>query len=692
MNNPVRLDLENGIAVVTIDNPPVNALSHAVRAGLLRMIDTAEAGGAQAIVLIGAGRDFIAGADISEFGSPPKEPYLPDLCRRIEKSSCPVIAVLHGATLGGGLEVALSAHYRVATQTARIGLPEVLLGIIPGAGGTQRLPRLTGAEAALDLITTGRHVTAKTALELGIVDHLANAPPKEAGLAFAENIKGQGQRPTSDLPQPDAADFDAWYSRMEQVHRGQSAPKTAVRAIEAASSLPFEEGLLRERDLFLTLMDSPQRAGLIHAFFAERAVSKLPELKETNPRDIHTIGILGGGTMGAGIAAACLLKSLPVTLVDRTRAAADAARERIAQSIQGAVKRGKLEDAAPVMDQLVTTAEDLDLADADLIIEAVFEDMETKHEVFARLDAICKPGAILATNTSYLDINVIAARTSRPEDVIGLHFFSPAHIMKLLEIVVADKTAPDVIATGFSFAKRLGKTAVRAGVCDGFIGNRILSRYRMAMDNLVLDGASPYQIDNALTEFGMAMGPFAVADLAGLDIAWAARKRKAASRTPYERIPTFADRLCEMGRFGRKTGQGFYLYSEKAPQGIPDPEVEAIIAEERAKADIIPRDFRDDEIVLRFMLAIVNEAAYILDDGIARRPLDIDVTLVYGYGFPRWRGGPMHWADQAGLGRLLDSLHTLQDEDPHFWAIAPLLSRLAQSDQSFADLNKGMSR
>ena len=675
------------IAVLTIDNPPVNVTSQAVRAGLVDGMDRAEAE-ARAVVIVGGGRTFIAGADISEFGKPPRDPWLPAVCNRIEESALPVVAALHGTALGGGLEVALAAHYRVAVPTAKVGLPEVTLGILPGAGGTQRLPRLTGAEAALKLITTGRHIPAAEAHELGILDHIADGDPRTIGLAMAEKLlaEGKGPRPVRERPMPAPVDFDAWYDKALKSGRGQIAPATAVRAVQAASTMSFDDGLNEERRLFSELMDSPQREGLIHAFFAERAVSKLPELNGIAARDISKVGVIGGGTMGAGIATACLLSGLAVVLVERDGDAAQAAEERIGGHLDGAVKRGKL--SATEQDALLSsfrTATSYDaLADADLIIEAVFEDMTVKRSVFAELDRTAKQGAILATNTSYLDINEIAAETRRPEDVIGLHFFSPAHVMKLLEIVVADATAPDVTATGFALAKRLRKTAVRAGVCDGFIGNRILAHYRMALDNLVLDGASPYEIDRALVDFGMAMGPYAVSDLAGLDIGWAARKRRAADRDPKERVPVFADRLCELGHFGQKTGRGYYIYPDKTE----NPDIAVIIDTVRDDLGIAPRRFTADDIQRRFMAALVNEAARVLDEGIARRPLDVDVTFIAGYGFPRWRGGPMKAADMAGLDQLLSDIRSFSEEDAWFWTPAPLLERLVADGRTFEELNK----
>ncbi len=696
MTAVVRIHKSDRIAVIRIANPPVNALSQAVRQGLKDAISQVEQDdGIDAAILIGDGRTFIAGADISEFGKPPQRPALPDVIRDIESASKPVIAVLHGTALGGGLEVALGAHYRVILPGGKVGLPEVTLGIMPGAGGTQRLPRLTGVEAALDMITSGRHVPAEEALRLGIVDSLSSeSDPEAAGLAFAKSllIDGKGVRRVRDMPPParDDAVLDAWRTKLKKSTRGQIAPLTSIDAIEAALTLPFDEGMVQERTLFKTLLDSPQRQGLIHAFFIERKVAKLPEIEGIAPRPVHHMGVIGGGTMGAGIAFCGLMNGLHVTLIERDDDAAARAAGTIRKLADDGVKRGKMSEAGRdtlLAEKFAAVTDYAALSDADLVVEAVFESMEVKQDVFSTLDRVCKPGAVLATNTSYLDINAIAAMTNRPQDVIGLHFFSPAHIMKLLEVVVADRTAPEVTATGFALAKTLKKIAVRAGVCDGFIGNRLLARYRLAAEHMVLDGASPYEIDSALVKFGFAMGPFAVSDLAGLDIGWASRKRRAATRDPRERVGTFADRICEKGWFGQKTGRGYYRYDDGARRGTPDPEVEAIITEERKSLGITPRAFSDAEIVRRYMAAMINEAAQVVDEGIARRPLDVDVTLLAGYGFPRWRGGPMNYADQTGLAEILNNIKEFSKDDDFFWQPAPLLEKLVTEGRNFADLN-----
>ena len=694
MSNPVLMEVVDDIAVIAIANPPVNALSHAVRSGLdAAFAEIARRDDVKAVVIYGTDRTFIAGADIREFGKPPQEPFLPDLINRIEACTVPVVAALHGTALGGGLEVALGAHYRVAVPNARFGLPEVTLGILPGAGGTQRLPRLAGVEFALEAITSGRQISADEALKTGVIDRISDTSDvREMGLTYARELVASGATPrrTSELsPAPVAAEvFDAARTRLAKKARGQLAPQNCIKAEEGATRLSFAEGLANERALFQELMESDQRAALIHAFFAERQVAKVPEIKDVAPRAIDQIGVIGGGTMGAGIAVSALLAGLQVTLIERDADAVARAEANVSKTLQGSVKRGKLsqEKYDAIMGGTFRASDDYaTLAEADVVIEAVFESMEVKKDVFTKLDAICKPGAVLASNTSYLDVNEIAAMTSRPEDVIGLHFFSPAHVMRLLEIVVADKTAPEVTATGFALAKRLKKVAVRAGVCDGFIGNRILSHYRKAGDGAVLAGASPFEVDRALVNFGLAMGPYAVSDLAGLDIGWATRKRLAPTRDPREVYAEFADRLCEAGHFGRKTGKGFYVYGEEGQ--VPNDEVLEHIATERAAKGIAAREISEQEIVDRYMAAMVNEAARVVEEGIALRPLDVDVTLLNGYGFPRWRGGPMQYADTVGLNKILADIERFAQEDDFLWQPASLLKRLVAEGKTFADLN-----
>ena len=694
----VTTALHGDVLVVTIDNPPVNALGAAVRQGLLAAMQQAQADAAvAAVLLVGAGKAFIAGADIREFGKPPVPPALPEVCRAIEGSDKPVVAVLHGAALGGGLEVALSAHYRLALPAATVGLPEVNLGLLPGSGGTQRAPRLMGVQAATAMMLSGQHIKAQPALQAGLVDKLVEgADAQAAGLAYVRELltaKAPVRR-TRDLaiaePQAALAWLEEQKAETAKKARGLFSPLKIIECVQAAVQLPFDEGLARERALFIECLDSPQRAGLIHAFFAEREVAKVPEAQAAQPRPVASVAVIGGGTMGAGIAVAALDAGLPVTMIERDAESIARGRANVEKVYNGLVAKGRMTEAAKaaVMARYTGSTNYADIAQVDLVIEAVFEDIEVKKAVFRELDRVCKPGAVLATNTSYLDIDAIAASTSRPQDVIGLHFFSPANIMKLLEIVVPAKVAADVVATAFELAKKLKKVPVRAGVCDGFIGNRILAVYKQAADYLMEDGASPYEIDAAVRGFGFAMGPFQVTDLAGGDIGWATRKRRAATRDPKARYVEIADRICERGWFGQKTGRGFYLYPEGARVGQPDPEVLAIVDAERAKKGITPRSFSADDIMRRYMAAMVNEGAKVVAEGIALRPLDVDVTFVAGYGFPRHRGGPMKWADMTGLPKVLADIQAFAKEDPLFWKPAPLLEQLVAEGRNFDSLNK----
>ena len=691
---------DEDILVITLDHPPVNALSADVRRNLADAVQAAQTDPAvRAILLVGAGKNFIAGADIREFGKPPKPPALPDVCNQIEASTKPVVAALHGAALGGGLEVALAAHYRVALASAKLGLPEVNLGLLPGAGGTQRTPRLIGAAAALDLMLSGKHLSADAALRAGLVDTLADGnDPLAAGLAYTRQLLAQGAGPrrsrdaTAALADKAAALAEAAAAgeRIAKTLRGLYSPAKIVEAVRAAIEQPFDEGLRTERALFQQCLDSPQRAGLVHAFFAERETTKVPELKEGKPRRLDKIGVVGGGTMGAGIAVSVLDAGLPVVMVEQDEAALERGRARVAQVYDLLLKKGRItaEERDARLARLTGATTYDALNDADLIIEAVFEDMDVKLAVFAELDRVAKPGAVLATNTSYLDVNRVATATRNPGNVLGLHFFSPANIMKLLEIVVGEQTAPDTVATGFELARKLRKTPVRAGVCDGFIGNRVLAVHRQAADMMMEDGASPYDIDAAVREFGYPMGPYQMADLAGGDIGWATRKRRAATRDPALRYVQIPDRLCERGWFGQKTGRGFYLYPDGARVGTPDPEVQAIIDDERRRAGVTPRPFTHEDIQRRYLAAMINEAANVLDQGIALRPSDVDVVFLSGYGFPRHHGGPMHYADSVGLDRVLADIRAYAQEDPAFWKPSPLLVRLAESGRDFASLNQ----
>jgi len=694
----VTTALQGDVLVVTIDNPPVNALGAAVRQGLLAAMQQAQADAAvAAVLLVGAGKAFIAGADIREFGKPPVAPLLPEVCRAIENLNKPVVAVLHGAALGGGLEVALSAHYRLALPAATLGLPEVNLGLLPGSGGTQRAPRLMGVQAATTLMLSGQPLKAQAALQAGLVDKLVEGTdPLAAGMAYLRELLAANApvRRTRDLaiaePQAALAWLDEQKAETAKKSRGLFSPLKIIECVHAALQLPFDEGMARERALFMECLDSPQRAGLIHAFFAEREVVKVPEAQAAQPRPVASIAVIGGGTMGAGIAVAALDAGLPVTMIERDAESIARGRANVEKVYNALVAKGRMTDAAKaaVMAPYTGSTDYADIAQVDLVIEAVFEDIEVKKAVFRELDRVCKPGAVLATNTSYLDIDAIAAATRRPQDVVGLHFFSPANIMKLLEIVVPAQVAPDVVATAFELAKKLKKVPVRAGVCDGFIGNRILAVYKQAADYLLEDGASPYEIDAAVRGFGFAMGPFQVTDLAGGDIGWATRKRRAATRDPKARYVEIADRICERGWFGQKTGRGFYLCPEAARTGQPDPEVLAIVDAERAKKGVTPQSFTADEIMRRYMAAMVNEGANVVHEGIALRPLDVDVTFVAGYGFPRHRGGPMKWADMTGLPQLLADIEAFAKEDPLFWKPSPLLVQLVREGRNFDSLNQ----
>ncbi|CAB3687514.1 Fatty acid oxidation complex subunit alpha [Achromobacter pulmonis] len=690
---------DGDILVVTIDHPPVNALSADVRAGLARAIEQAQGEPqVRAVLLTGAGNNFIAGADIREFGKPPRPPALPDVCNQIEACAKPVVAALHGAALGGGLEVALAAHYRVALPGAKLGLPEVTLGLLPGAGGTQRTPRLIGAAAALDLMLSGKPMTAQAAVAAGLADELAaGTDPLAAGLDYTRRLLAEGATPRRSRDGQALADkaaalaaVDAAGQRIAASTRGLFSPAKILDAVRAAVELPFDEGLRAERTLFLQCLDSPQRAGLVHAFFAERETAKIPELKQAAPRRLDSVGVIGGGTMGAGIAVAVLDAGLPVIMVEQDAAALARGRQRVEHVYDLLVGKGRMtaDERAARLARLTGATDYAALGAADLIIEAVFEDMDVKLAVFAQLDRVAKPGAVLATNTSYLDVDRIAQATRSPADVLGLHFFSPANIMKLLEVVVGRQTAADTVATGFELARRLRKIPVRAGVCDGFIGNRILAVHRQAADMMMEDGASPYEIDAAVRDFGYPMGPYQMADLAGGDIGWATRKRRAATRDPALRYVQIPDRLCERGWFGQKTGRGFYLYPDGARQGTPDPEVLAIIDAERQRAGVTARAFGIEDIQRRYLAAMINEAANVLHQGIALRPSDIDMVFLSGYGFPRHRGGPMHYADRVGLAQVLADIRSFAQEDPAFWKPSPLLVELAESGRDFSSLNQ----
>ena len=638
---PVRIERQADIAVVTIENPPVNAASQAVRQGLVEAVAKMDADpNVKAVVLVCAGRTFVAGADIREFGKPPMEPQLPDVVRAIENAQKPWVAAIHGTALGGGLELALGCHGRVADKGAKMGLPEVNLGLIPGAGGTVRLPRLVPVELALTMVSGGKPISARAASDAGLIDQIADGDLLATAINAARNASTQRTLDRDGSTPIDNNAFESLKSGILKKARGQISVQAAVDAIDRALSMTTDEALMAERDAFQKLKNSDQSAALRHIFFAERATTSDSRCKGKS-RALSTIGVVGGGTMGAGIAAACLLSGFKVTMVERDAQAASDGRGRVLGVLDQSLARGIIsKDRRAELEAIFLASDSYDaISNVDLAIEAVFEDMEVKKQVFSELDRVTRPDAILATNTSYLDVNTIAKTVNDPSRVIGLHFFSPAHIMKLLEIVVPEKVADDVVATAAQLAKHLKKTAVLSGVCDGFIGNRIMSAYRREADYLIEDGALPWDVDRAMREFGFAMGVFEMQDLAGLDIAWAMRKRRAATRDPKERYVEIADKLCEMGHFGRKTGRGWYRYEDG--RAVPEPETQELIERERARKGITPQPMTDDQIMARILSAMQREGLAVLDEGIAQKSSDIDVTMTSGYGFPRWRGGPM---------------------------------------------------
>ena len=693
MSDVVSYVIDRNIAVITVKNPPVNALSQAVRQGLLDAIRQASGDESKAVIIHCEGRTFIAGADITEFGKPHAEPLLPDLLNEIEACGKVVVAALHGTALGGGFETALSCHYRIAVPEAKVGLPEVKLGLLPGAGGTQRVPRLAGVEAALDLMLAGAPISTEHAMQLGLVDRMADGDLREAAMNYAQELveSGAGPRRASEMDgeSVDDAVFDAAAAMVAKRARGQSAPPRIIECVRTAMATGFSAGQKRERELFTESMSDPQSAALRHVFFAEREAAKVVGLsKETPLREINSVGVIGGGTMGGGIAMSFANAGIPVRLLEISEEALERGLSIIDSNYAGSVKRGKLsEDKAQKCRELISGATDYgSLADVDLVIEAVFDDPELKKTIFAKLDETCKAGAILATNTSYQDVDEIAKATNRRPDVLGMHFFSPAHIMKLLEVVRADKTADDVLATTMALAKRIRKVAVVSGVCYGFIGNRMLQGYFREAQLCLIEGGLPETVDAAMVDWGMAMGPISVGDLAGLDVGYKARQAlpdhergdPAAFRVP--------DVLVEAGRFGQKSGKGFYLYDPDTRKQSPDPEVQTIIEREAAALNIERREIPAAEIVDRLIYALVNEGFRILEGGIAQRPGDIDVVYIYGYGFPAWRGGPMHYASEVGLEKVLARIVEFRDRfgEDH-WTPAPLLEKLVLSGRSLAD-------
>jgi 3-hydroxyacyl-CoA dehydrogenase len=699
MTQTVTFEKRGPIGIINVDNPPVNALSRAVRQGLLDALAEASRDGAvKAVVLACRGRTFIAGADITEFGAGPQEPDLGAVIAAYETSSKPIVAAIHGTALGGGLEVALGCHYRVALASAKLGLPEVKLGLLPGAGGTQRLPRLVGFEKAITMITGGEPIAATEAKTLGLVDSIVEGDLTEAAVRFTEGIAGARPLPRArdltkhvDAAKNDPQLFDKAKKDVTSRARGAGAPLRCLEAVRVATELPFDQGLARERQLFAEAVSSTESAALRHVFFAERAAAKIPDVPaETPAASIRSAVVIGAGTMGGGIAMALVNAGISVTLVDREQTFVDKGLDIIKKNYASTVKKGRLSQAdmdARVARITPTSRWDA-LADADLVIEAVFEEMGLKKEVFGKLDKACRSDAILATNTSSLDVDAIADNTSRPGQVIGLHFFSPANVMKLLEIVRGKKTSREVIATSMKLAKQIGKVGVLVGVCDGFVGNRMLHKYAHEAQHLLLEGAHPQQVDRVITAFGFAMGPMATSDLAGIDVGWRIRKARPKPAAGDRYGWGVADRLAEMGHFGQKTGSGFYKYEDGSRVPIPNPEVEKIIVEIAEKNGVVRRAITDQEILERCLFAMINEGAKILDEKIALRASDIDTVWINGYGFPAHRGGPMFYADTVGLSKILATLKDFREKHGKAWEPAPLLVRLAGENKTFGSLDQ----
>ena len=692
----VDFQKQGSIGVITLNNPPVNALS--VNKGVVQgILDALKEGDhdhhIRAFVIIGGGRNFSGGADISEFGKPydPGKATLPDALAYMDTVTKPIVAAISGPTMGGGLELALGCHYRIALTGAQIALPEVKLGILPGAGGTQRSPRLMGVAKALDLMVAGDPISSEQAKEAGLVDEVVSGDLRAAAISYANRLlkENQGARRASQLvasiddPQ---AFFAAARERIGKTWRGYPAPLAIVTCVEAAVSLPFAKGVTLERQEFQKLVKSDESRALRHLFFAERQVSKIPDVPDdTATREIKSAALIGAGTMGGGIAMNFANAGIPVKMLELNEAALDKGLGIVRKNYAATVSKGRLTQDA--MDKRMSLFKGVtryeDIKDVDIVIEAVFEDMAVKKQVFAELDKVCKPGAILASNTSTLDVNEIAAVTSRPQDVLGLHFFSPANVMKLLEVVRARKTSKDVLATALKLSKSIKKVGVVAGVCDGFIGNRMLHGYFREAGFLLEEGALPQQVDKVIEDFGFAMGPFRVGDLAGLDVGWYIRKRQAATRPAHLRYSKVADQVCELGRFGQKTGAGWYRYEAGNRNPIPDPIVEDLIVKASKEAGIKRRQITNQEILERCIYALVNEGAEILEEGIALRASDIDVVYVHGYGFPRYRGGPMFYADMVGLDKVLESVKRFHAAHGEYWKPAPLLERLATEGKKF---------
>ncbi|MCR5858569.1 3-hydroxyacyl-CoA dehydrogenase NAD-binding domain-containing protein [Mesorhizobium sp. J428] len=693
MSQPVTVTRDGNVAIVTIDNPPVNAMSFHVREPLHRvLLELRDDASVDAMVLACAGRTFVAGADISEFGKPIQDPFLPEIIDRIETFQKPTVAAIHGTALGGGLELAMGCHFRVADAAAKVGLPEVKLGILPGAGGTQRLPRLAGPSKALKMIVSGTPIGAKDALASGIVDAVVEGDLVANAVKFArEKIASKAslvpvsQRDDKLAPvRANIAAFDAEIAEVLKKSKGLDAPKACAQSVRNSVTMPYAEGAKAERNFFFELVKGDQSRAQRHLFFAEREANKVPGVgKEDKPRKIAKVGVIGAGTMGGGISMSFVNGGIPVTILEMSDEALKRGLGVIEKNYGISVSRGSLTEEAKAkrMSMFKGTTDYADLADCDLIIEAVFEEMGVKEKVFSTLDKIAKPGAILASNTSYLDVNEIAKFTSRPQDVLGMHFFSPANVMKLLEIVRGAKTAPDVIATAIAVGKAIGKVPVVVGVCHGFVGNRMLGARGAEAEDLLLEGATPAQADKVFTDFGWPMGTYQMWDLAGLDIGW--RTRKSLGKTA-----AIGDALCEQGRYGQKTGKGYYLYPDgRTP--VSDPEVEALIVEKAREKGVNRRDISDEEITERMMYPMINEGARILEEGIAIRSSDIDTVWVNGYGFPVGKGGPMFWAELVGLPKIVERLdYWYGKTGKEVYKPSPLLRKLAAENGSFADATK----
>lgn len=691
----ITFDKRGRIAVIAVRNPPVNALSHAVRSGLLDKVE--EAAGKldiDAIIVTGAGRTFPAGADIREFDQPMEEPGLLSVINRFDAIQVPIIAALHGTVLGGGLELALGCHYRVALPDTMIGLPEVKLGVFPGASGTQRLPRVAGLDHALELIVSGEPIDAKKALEYGIVDKLINGDLLDSAVEYTRNLTSDtvklriSSHPKEPIARPEAfaETIKKYTDYATQRMRGQRSPLEALESVIDGLRMPYDEAVAADSARFARLKDSEQSKALRYAFFAERLAGKIPDMSEdVEPRRVRKAAVIGAGTMGTGIAISLADAGYPVAVIESSTEALNRGMTNIRATYQALADRGRI-DSAEMARRVGVIQGGIEygaIREADLIVEAAFEDMEAKKKIFALVDSHAKPGAVLATNTSYMDIDAIAATINRPQDVIGMHFFAPANIMKLVEIVRGKDSAPDAVATGMAVTRAMGKVGALAGVSHGFVANRSRAPLVREAIFLVEEGASPHQVDKVLTEFGMPMGPLAVSDLSGLDVSYRMRQSLADQRDPDERYVHLADRLCEMKRIGRKAGKGWYSYGEGGRTPVPDPEVDEIAAQVAEEQGIERRQIGADEILERCLYAAVNEGAKIIEEGIALRAGDIDVMWLYGFGFPRWRGGIMYYADQVGLPNILSKIEGFHDAHGKLWAPADLLRKLAGEGGNF---------